>query len=76
MSKNKKMELSIFYTQALNLQAPWQITKTEMDVKGLMILVHLGHEKGALLPRPNVDKIKSDGVVKSHLVSLRCSDKV
>ena len=26
------------------------------------------------LPRPNVDKIKFDGVVESHLVSLRCSN--
>ena len=25
------------------------------------------------LPRPNTDKIKFDGVVESHLVSLRCS---
>ena len=57
--KIKKMELSIFYTQALKLKAPWQITKTEMDAKGLMILVHLGHEKGDLFPCPCCGKVCS-----------------
>jgi len=45
-------ELAGHYALLLGLEAPWEVRKYDLQMKGRRVIIDVGLTKGAMLPRP------------------------